>query len=768
MKNVYSNFEFDQIKKQIRTYANTVLGKEYIDTLNMIPYKEDLKDELFLLDECILYAFKYCPINIFPLHDILDELEYIQKDGVGKIEFFYQVKCILETSKNIKESSIKDENFPLLMENLQKLLTHDQLAKTIDRIITRDLCISDDASDALRSIRRSIINEENSQTKLLSSLMHKYKSFLNDERVALKNEALTLPIKSTYKNKIDGLVIDVSDTGMTTFMTPIEIITSNNKIALLKEKEIEEINRILKELSLEVAKNYTLIKSDLTLLSRLDFVFAKAQYAIDNNHLVAKIVDEPKIYFKGAKHPLIDPNKVVKNDFILDKQKIMLITGPNAGGKTVALKVVGLLIVMSQCGLAIPTDEVGEFSFFDKIFIDIGDSQSLLDNLSTFSGHIENLKSIVDEVNSRSLVLIDELGTGTSPLDGEALGIGLLSFLKDTGCFALISSHYEGLKSFALENDFILNASMIFDEEKLLPTYRLRLGVAGKSYGVELARRLGLSKKVLSVAQDYIEKKKDTDTELKLSILQSQLDEVDILKREIEIQRKTIEEEKLSLEQEKNKLKALQNKTYLEAEEIKEELVKEAKSQIDKMVLEFQKAGSYKMPEIIKAKHNVSQVLTSYNEEEVENRVIQIGDYVQVENAGIRGKVISIKGENVTLLTDRNMSVNAKKSNLTKLIQPKKSKAKIHVNEFKSMTKMVSLELNVIGKRVEEALKDVEKYLDDAIVVHYKQVRIIHGAGTGALRAAIHEYLNRNSFVQSFRLGGLNEGGVGATVVTLK
>ncbi|MBE6142944.1 MAG: endonuclease MutS2 [Erysipelotrichaceae bacterium] len=768
MKSIYDVFEFNQVKKLIEKYAKTELGLEKIQTMEMFEDPFELKNELSHLNEIISYTFKYRNLVITNHKNILPHLAIIKKGGTCGIDFFYQVLQYLENARILKDEVIKDENYPYLLESIRNLNELESLAHRLDRTITKDLEISDNASSALREIRRSLNVEISSQSKIINSLMMKYKDYLNDERVALRNASFTLPIKSTYKHRVDGITIDESDSGLTCFIEPTEIIASNNKIARLREKEKEEINRILDELSSLVKEVVYEIIYDVETICYLDFLLSKANYAIETDSKIAKLSDKKIINLKNARHPLIDKKKIVKNSFILDKNRIMLITGPNAGGKTVALKVIGLLVIMNQCGLALPTDDEAELSFFKNIFVDMGDNQSLIDNLSTFSGHIKNIIEIVDQISEDSLVIFDELGTGTSPLDGEALGIGVITYLHKVGAFAVLTSHYDGLKTFALENNYILNASMEFDEENIAPTYRLRLGVAGKSYGLEMSKRMGLNKEILDTSYSYIEDKRKTDKEITLALLQKRLEENESIQLSLKEKEEEINKRIRNLEHEKRNLLKLQDKIKEEAESEKQKIIEEAKEEIDKIFEQFKSKEDYKMHEVITAKRNLD-LLRDYEEDEEESSYVpSINDYVRADDFNVTGKVIRIKGDNVTLLTDQGLNLSVKSSGLTKIKASKKdNKPKTYTPSYK-LDKKVSLECNIVGYRVEEGLREIDAYLSDAIAARYSEVRLIHGSGTGKLRSAVHEYLKKRKDIKSFRLGGLGEGGVGATVVYLK
>ena len=765
MKDIYQCFEFNIVKKNLEKYAKGEIALRRIRELEMFSSEEELTNELRYLNEMISYTLKYRSLDIFPHKDIFLTLSSLEKEGVGNIAFFYQVSFLLENVDQIKEESSKDDNYPLIMKEINDLIFIPSLKSQIDRVITKDLQISDNASSTLRDIRRSLRNEEQGQSKIISSLMNKYKDILNSEKFTMRDSSYVLPVKSSYKNSVSGLVIDESDSGLTVFIESSEILESNNKIIRLKEKEQEEIKRILKELSLLCAKYVNEIKLDLEIISYLDFLLAKANYAIELKCEVASLTNERVILLKNARHPLIDQNKVVSNSFFLDKQKIMLISGPNAGGKTVCLKVIGLMIIMNQCGLALPVEKA-TLCFFDNVFVDMGDNQSLQDNLSTFSGHVKNLKEILENVTSSSIVIFDELGTGTSPLEGEALGVGVISYINSLGCFGIFTSHYEGLKTFALENDYILNASMAFDEEKIEPTYHLRLGVAGKSYGLELSQRMGVDERVIAISKNYLEEKKKTDKEITLALLNQKLEENEAIKMDLIRKEKELEEKNLSLEKEINKYKKMNNQIFLDSEKEKEKLIEQAKEEISTIVEEFKKNSSNKLHEVIGVKKRLDDLKQEEDEEEEEKKAINLNDYVRIIDSDIAGKVVRIKGENISIITEQGMSLNVKSSQVEKYKKAPKKKER-YSSLFKT-TKQVKLECNLIGLRVEEALLELDKYIDDALVAHYKEVRIIHGSGTGRLRSAVHDYLNKRKEIKSYRLGGLGEGGVGATVVSFK
>ncbi len=765
---LYSKLEFNKVIDDVKKFAHTEIASYQFKNLKILD-KEDLQIELDELKETIQYVGKYQSLAITNHKNIMPSLSFLLKDGVANVEFLSSVSNLLRNVSEVIIDFKNDEQFPILKKYVQSLKPLDNLRNRIDSVVSPDLSIYDNASSNLNYIRRQIMKEQSSQGQILNSLMNKYRNYLNDERMAFKEQGLTLPIKATYKNRVNGIVLDVSSSGNTYFIQPIEILQSNNKINELKIEEQQEILIILRELSKLCLKEVDDIRRNLFTISHLDYLFAKALYASETKSNVCNLSEKQEIILLNARHPLINKEKVISNTFILDKERIMLITGPNAGGKTVALKTVGLLSLMFLCGLPIPVDEESVLPYFDNIFVDIGDDQSLLDNLSTFTAHMVSLKNTLENVNENSLVLIDELGTGTAPSDGEALGIGVLKFLHEKHAFAILSSHYDGLKSFALENTYILNASMIFNEEKLSPTYKIRLGVAGKSYGLEVAQRENIPSYVIEKAKEYLEEKKNSDKELALNELNQRLNEIQLLKESLQEQNVQLHNLIKNKQDEYNKVVLEKRKLEDSFEKEKEELIKKTQKEIKEMMESFKNKKDVKLHEVINLKKNVDNMLKNEDEEIIDDEVydFKVNDYVLHKESSQKGTIKQIVKDNVVLLLDSGLTLKVKASSLRPALKAKKKKQEIYTS-FSTLNKNVSLECNVIGCHVDEALSIVAKYLDDARCVHFKEVRIIHGSGTGRLRQAIQTYLKKQTFVEDFRLGGAGEGGVGATVVKLK
>ncbi len=768
MKDIYEKLEFYKIKDKLKQYVHCELALYYVQNLKMLS-KDALEYALKELNEASMYASNYKGIVIYQIKNIMNDLSLLLKEGNANIEFFYTVSLMLENVYQIKKDYIKEERFAILNSHIDNLKNLESLKNRIDSIISNDLSIYDHASNQLYSLRNQIKKEEASQSKILSSLMNKYRAYLNDERMALRSQGLALPIKTSFKNKVDGVVIDMSSTGNTSFIMPIEILLSNNKISLLKEQEQQEIIRILKDLANYCTQFVDDIRRNLITLASLDFLFAKVAYGFEIKGVIAQKKDS--IELVEARHPLIDMDKIVANSFIFENKKIMLITGPNAGGKTVALKTVALLVVMNQCALMVPSKEAN-LPYFSNIFLDIGDDQSLSENLSTFTSHINALKNAVSNVDEQSLVIIDELGHGTSPLEGEALAVGVLKFLHEKNSFAMVSSHYDGLKNFALENDYILPCSMIFDEDNLCPTYKIRLGSISKSYGIEVSLREGLKQEIIDYAKEYLSKIKNSQQEKTINVLNNKLLEVDNLKAILEEEKKSLEENLKKQEQELNKIKQEKAKLEDSFQEEKEKMLLDAKKDVENLLAQFKQKKDVKLHEVIALKKKLDDSINSEQEEIDENsEIFKINDRVIYKPNSLKGYVKEISKDKVIINLDTGLIIKVKSNTLTHVKENNNVKKVPNKPLFISkhdLNMSVSLECNVIGLHVQEALEVISKYLDDALKVKYKQVRIIHGNGTGKLRFAIHEYLKKQKFVSSFYLGTTYEGGTGSTVVNIK
>lgn len=770
VKTAYQAFEFDLIKAKIKNYAKGEMARRTIDDLVMFSDMESLSEELMTLDEMSSIILRYSNLPLSFAIDLLPLIELARKGGVLTPSDFDHIADDIVTSLAVIKYFNKAEGpYDRLRNYIKDFLDLTPLEKNIRKVITPSLTIYDTASPALKSIRKKILAAEQELQNRISSLVRTYSAYLSDANVTLRNGHFVLPVKTGDKRKVPGIIHDISDTGNTTFIEPGTIVEMNNKVYLLRQEELDEMHRILKALTALVLADADSVKKNNQMLGYLDFVQAKALYGNEISGFVAHLQKKQMISLHSARHPLIDKTKVVANTFYLDEEKrVIVISGPNAGGKTVALKVVGLLVLMNQCGLALPTSAPAELSFFKHIYVDIGDNQSLTDNLSTFSGHIKNIVEMTTALKGTDLILIDELGTGTDPREGEALAVGVLRFIIDKHALAMVSSHYSGLKEFAMSEEGIENASMIFDEERLSPTYKIKIGIPGRSYGLEVAERSGLRQEIIDYAKKEISGHHTEDVSVVLGRLEKQVRENEFLKDDLLNKEKQLNDREKKLQKDADQLAEKRQHLVEDAEVEKEEILAKTEAKIREIMFDIQHPNA-KLHEVIAAKKKLEDLVSGEDEEESHDE-IAVNDYVIIKGMGIVGKVIRIAKNRAYVTTPDGLSFETPLTKLTLTVAPSATvrPSKINIDDLGQIKAHVGLEHNVIGLHVDEALESVIKYLDDARIKHLKQVRIVHGSGTGALRGAIHDYLKQQSFVESYRLGGQHEGGAGATVVILK
>ncbi|MFA6781203.1 MAG: endonuclease MutS2 [Bacilli bacterium] len=768
MSDIYKTLEFTQIRQKVTTYAQSEIGRANALTIAMLS-KENLTQELNILDEMMVLNLRYGHLPMMSSSNLTQKVEYALKGGTLTPEDLEAIAHdVIITGKIVQSIRKREEKFPLLNNSIRQFSELEQLEKNIHRIVGPDLGILSNASSTLQSIRKAIAETERKMTARFQSVIESLRDYMNEPVATIRNGHFVLPIKTVHKGKVSGVIHDISDTGMTTFIEPEWAVESNNQIYVLKIQEREEIHRLLTELSMQVAKNAQEILANNNLIGYLDFLQAKALYAIAIDAKIAQASDVRKIELSQARHPLIDAKIVIPNDFMFDeKTRIVVISGPNAGGKTVAIKTLGLMILMNQCALALPTSKPANLAYFHQIFADIGDNQSLASNLSTFSGHIKNLAEIADNVGRDDLVLLDEIGTGTSPLEGEALAISYLDFLRNIGAFAFCSSHYDGLKDYALSSKGVINASVLFDELKMTPTYVLKHGVPGRSYGLEMAERYNLSKAIILEAQKILRIQGHEQSISALGNLQKLISENETKSRVLESEMKRLQNAERILKDREQKLESQRQNLLEDVSETKQKVLAEAEKEIDEIFV-LLRNPNIKMHEVIEAKSRIRKL----EEEEAEVIIhhdgkVEIGSYVTIADLGIIGKVEKISGNRVYIVSPDGLKITSNKDKIQLIDAPNDKKVE---NNYSSMpiANDVKLELNVIGFHVDEALEEVARYLDGVRLKRFSQVRIIHGFGTGALKRAIHEYLKNCDFVKSFRPGDQHEGGGGATVVIMK
>ena len=765
MQNIYSTFEFNKIQNQLLEFSKTELGKELISNLVMLDSVNQVREELEDLKEVISIISRFGPMPISPSLNAVRMLQEAKRAGILTPRDLDMIaEDVLTSLSLIKFMNKIKEGYPRISEKVSNFADLTNLEKEIHRVINSAQAIKDKASDKLFQIRTKIKKVESTLQDRVSNLASSCASYLTETSVTLRDGHFVLPVKTAYKNKVPGIIYDVSDSGNTTFIEPIQIIQMNVEIASLRCEENEEIRRILRELTNLVLLNEYEILNNNQIISILDFLSCKALFALANNHEIAELTNKQHLSLIEARHPLIDKEKVVSNTFNLDEeQRLIIISGPNAGGKTVSLKTVGMLILMNQCGLAIPCKKAS-LGYFKNIFVDIGDNQSLSDNLSTFSAHMSQISEIIRICGGKDLILVDELGTGTDPKEGEALALSIVKYLEKKHCLAMISSHFGALKEYAFTSKTLDNSSMIFDEENLKPTYIFRQGAPGRSYALDVANRYGIPQEVVDDAKEYVKKDENSSAEELMKQLQIKVNESAKLEKLLNEKQKELDRKEKRLTSDEENLKNRREHLLEEVKDTKASLLEKAKKEIDYIISQLSN-GDMKLHEVIELKKQLESIEENEEVEEF-NEEISIGDYVTIPSLDMTGKVIRINSSKVKVQTDAGMSFDIEKNKLHKVEKPKQSTKKVSQRReyMDIINTSISLELNIIGLRVEEAMVKVVKYIDQCRLKNLKQVRIIHGFGSGALRKATREYLDKQKDL-SYRAGGEYEGGGGATVV---
>ena len=764
MQDIYLTFEFDKILNSISEYNKTEKGRENVLSLRMLSTREELTNSLNELDEMMSVISRFGQLPISNSANMLKIIDLAKKTALLTPRDLSLVREDILTSRKLIQYFVKaNDEYPLLHNYLNRFADLSSLEKEIKRVITPALTVDDKATPELYDIRKALKTLENSLNSLVASVSFKYQTYLNDENVTIREGHFVLPVKSIHKSKVTGIVYDVSTSGNTTFIEPLEIVQLNNEINSKKAEENEEVRKILKGLTNLVLLEENEVKNNNEIIATMDFISSKANYALDNEMAIARNSSKQEIHLYQARHPLIDIKKVIRNDYHLyDDKRIVVISGPNAGGKTVSIKTVGLLCLMHQCALAVPAKDA-EVGYFNHIYVDIGDNQSLSENLSTFSAHMSQISYIMDMVKEKDLVLLDELGTGTDPKEGEALALSVIKYLEKKKPLCLISSHFGGVKEYAFLSNNIENSSLLFDEEKLLPTYIYKYSTPGKSYGVEVAKRYGLKDEIIVEANNILENQSDSSISELLNILQKKVEENEFLARELAKKENELNKEKKNLELQKENLKTQKENLLSEVKQEKEEIILQAEERIEEIIKELSNPD-IKLHEAIELKKKLENLndeveVVSYNEK------IEVNDYVSIPSMNIEGRVERISGKKAHVLTVEGFGFDIDISRLHKEEAPEKTKVKKSNTYENKINTSLSLELNIIGMRRDEAEIALTKYLDNCILKHYKTVRIIHGFGNGILRKMVHDHLKKMKNV-TFRLGDGSEGGGGATVVS--
>lgn len=772
--------EFRKILEKLKTYARSELVKKEISKINPKNDINEIKEELDKTKSMEKVIVESGNIDIFGLYDLKEIIGYVRKKGILEPFELLKILDLLRVSNYLKEYGENIED-PYIKDLFDRIFTNDFIKDEIERSIISEDEIADNASANLRSIRKKMGKKEEEIKNRLSFYISssKFDDSLQDKVVSIRDGRYVLPVKTNKKAVLNGIIHDRSQSGNTLFIEPGAIVELNNDLSNLQIEESDEIRRILDRLSRFVEGFDQEILENQKLIQRIDFLQAKVKYFLAHEYTMPKLTDKKIINLKNARHPLLKGNVVPINVKIGDGYNTLIITGPNTGGKTVSLKTVGLISLMAQSGFYIPCDEDSLVNVFDDIFLDIGDTQSIEMSLSTFSASLTNIVKITENITENSLVLLDEVGSGTDPTEGAALAISILEFLKNKNTMTFATTHYSELKYYALEKNGVMNASVEFDLDSLSPTYKLIIGTPGKSNAFEISKRLGLNKEILANAKSILsEDNKNFNTIL---------EELDQNKKEMEIKNQEIEDYKKKIKKARNDLLSLSEKIKKEEKEI----IKKAEDKANKILEDANKSSQEMLKIAKKSKNaNISDIDRSLNDirnkyksskiEKDENIIkekrsknapqnLKVGDNVIIEGLNEKALVIENPDEKGNIKVQ--MGILKMDSNIKNVTKVKsKNKTKENTNRiYKAKKAMhISPTLDLRGQRYDEALRNFDKYLDDAMLSGLDQAKIIHGKGTGALRNGINDYLKNNKMIDSFRPGNEKEGGYGVTIVKFK
>ena len=761
-----NTLELEIIKQQIAHYCAFSLGKQYILELEPQFNKLVIKQELSYTKDALDLTYKYGSMPFDGIKDITKPLNTAKKDGIcNEMDLLY----IADHNRSVKQMLHYITNVDLKVENIKELISclknDDNLQNQIEKTISINGEVLDSASSKLRSIRSQLRSIDGEIIGVANKFISQNSKKLMDTIVTSRNNRYVVLSKVSEKNSFNGIIHGESTSGQSTYVEPSILIPLNNKKQSLVFEEVAELEKILFELSQLVKYSADDFLANLETITLLDSYFARANWGKKYEGCCASLSDEPILKLKNARHPLIDQKVVVSNNYnILNDQRILLITGPNTGGKSVALKTIGLFTLLTYCAIPVSCDSA-LIPFFDKVFVDIGDDQSIVQSLSTFSAHLSKIAYITSNATKNSLILVDEIGSGTDPVEGEALAIAILEDIRQIGCMCAATTHFSGCKKYGKANDDILIASVQFDVEKMQPTFRYIEGSSGMSNAIEIAKRYNIKPSIIDYALQIRENSRSNEDilieKLEIQILENQK-QAQIIEAEL-LKNRSLNDE---LIKQINDVQTNREKIMEKAKVEASDYVNSIKDQADEMLISLDdKKEEIKLHEVNKFFKSIEKIVEIEKLEVVNKTIINVDDYVTMKNSNQMGKVISINKNNVQV--DLNgMRINTKMENLKyakKPTTPVKKTVRRRVDA--TFDKSFSIECNLIGERVYEALEIMDKYLDDAIVANASFVRIIHGAGSGALRKGVHENLSRRKNL-TFRLGSQGEGGVGATVVS--
>lgn len=777
--------EFNKIKEILKEYIITESGKRLVEELRPYDTSYEVRRRLKESDEALDLLITKGNPPFEGLFDSGEGIERAKKNGVLLPGQLLKIGGMLRCARRFKDymKRKEEETAHVILEDLADILTPlRKLEEVIEMSIVSEEEISDKASHALGSIRRSLRDKVSSVRDKINSIVRSNSKYLQDAIYTMRGDRYVLPVKAEHKGAVQGLIHDQSSTGATLYIEPISLVNLNNEIKELKLKEKAEIERILIELSNKVYEDIDIVESNYKILTELDFIFGKAKYASSINGTCPIVNEDNSFDIIQGRHPLIDPKVVVPSDVYLGKDfTTLMITGPNTGGKTVTLKTVGLLHLMALSGLLIPAKDNSSIGFFNKIFADIGDEQSIEQSLSTFSSHMTNIVKILERADNNSLVLFDELGSGTDPVEGAALAIAIIETLRKIDARIIATTHYSELKGYALKTAGIENASVEFDVETLKPTYRLLIGIPGKSNAFEISKRLGLSEEVINRAKNNI-----SSDNLEFEDLIRDLQEKSILasRDAREAKRIKLEAEKIKskYEEKLKKLEDVREKAYIEAKREAKNIIASAKDEADeilKAMRELERLGiaeggrarlekeRKKLKDSLEKKE-ASLIKQRENQgEEITQVILGMDAYLPSLNQNVI--IVSMPDSKGEVQVEAGiMKINVKLKDLRKLNNKNNNKKEKKRRELKLNLARIDSKIDLRGLDAEEACFRTDKYLDEAYMANLGEVSIVHGKGTGVLRKAINDMLKKHPHVKNYRLGEYGEGGDGVTIVTLK
>lgn len=782
-KRVLKTLEYDKILAMLKERASCCISRELVDTMEPSGDFDTVERELKLTAEAetLFYKTGRSPVDDFPdMRHCLERMHAALFLSTGELLGIASCLKAARIAKDILAKEVGEESYLYNLAGL--LITHRSAEEEINRCIINEDEIFDGASPALARIRRAMRLANEKVREKLNSMIRStaYQKYLQEPIITIRNGRFVIPVKQEYRQQVPGLIHDQSGSGATLFIEPSAVVELGNEYKKLLAEEADEIERILTELTAMLAPYADEIREDLNIMGQIDLVFAKAKLSRELNAVMPRLNRNNYVRIVRGRHPLISSDRVVPIDiWIGSDYRSLIITGPNTGGKTVTLKIVGLFALMVQSGIFVPANEGSEFPVFEHIYADIGDEQSIEQSLSTFSSHMKNIVGILDKADENSLVLLDELGAGTDPIEGAALAMSILEELNDRHCICVSTTHYSEIKAFAMTHEGMENASMEFDIDRLCPTYRLYIGIPGKSNAFEISSRLGLPNSIIDKAKGFL-KGEDVRFEDIISSAQSQHRIAEEERKMAEEARAELEKLRADAERERRKLNEDRNRLQAKAKEDAKRIVADTKREMEKLIVEIRSIKDIDRSAadrvIQAARDTLRATETAVNEKEAIKKedntkppkTVRAGDTVNIVTLDQKATVLSVpdsKGE--VMVQAGVMKLNVKLKDI-RLIEEKKAAAPTSGKVGLGAGKQVGLELDVRGMLVDEANIIVDRYLDDAYNAGLSEVNIIHGKGTGALRAGVQAFLKRHPLVKGYRMGSYGEGDAGVTVVTLK